>query len=69
MAAAISSLTFSFDAARTRSASVSPTASKRGDVESNMTDATALSEVLHPLQRLIAQLGGEAYVSSRDGVT
>jgi hypothetical protein len=32
-----------------------------------MIEATALSEVLHPLQRLIAQLGSEAYVSTKPG--
>jgi hypothetical protein len=36
-------------------------------VQDHMIEATALSEVLHPLQRLIAQLGSEAYVSSKPG--
>jgi hypothetical protein len=36
-------------------------------VQDHTIEATALSEVLHPLQRLIAQLGSEAYVSSKPG--
>jgi hypothetical protein len=36
-------------------------------VQDHMIEAAALSEVLYPLQRLIAQLGSEAYVSSKPG--
>jgi hypothetical protein len=36
-------------------------------VQGHLIEASALTEVLQPLQRLVAQLGSEAYVSSKPG--